>query len=60
MVYSPEEYVQIYKFNNKYISAKSLIRRIEKGLLPSKHTAHKKGRQYVIEVPTDFKVIVKK
>ena len=41
MIYTALEYSKIFLFENKQVSAKTVKRRAEKGLLPSDHEARK-------------------
>lgn len=50
MIYSTAEYAKVYGYSNQ----KAVIRRIEKGLLPTGHTAHKVSRFHIIEVQTTY------
>jgi hypothetical protein len=53
MIYTPSEYSKAFLLNKKRVSAKTVIRRAVRGLLPSNHKVNKlKGRTgcYLIEV----------
>lgn len=53
MIYTPKEYSRKFLFENKKVSARTIIRRAIRGLLPSNHIARKLPGQkgsWVIEV----------
>ena len=54
MIYSPQEYSEKFLFQGKKVSAMTIKRRCEKGMLPSGHKARKlpgKTGGWIIEVP---------
>ena len=61
MIYSPQEYSEKFLFQGKKVSAMTVKRRCEKGMLPSGHHARKlpgKTGGWVIQVdePPEIKV----
>lgn len=53
MIYTPTEYSRLFLFENKHVSARTVKRRAEKGMLPSNHIARKipgKKGIWIIEV----------
>jgi hypothetical protein len=65
MIYTPTEYSKKFLFKGKEVSAKTITRRCEKGMLPSGHFARKLPGEtggWVIEVPdvTTPKIVITK
>lgn len=54
MIYTIKDYSEIFKFNGKNLSAKTIIRRGLKKQLPTNHEMQKVGRVYIIEVKNKF------
>lgn len=57
MIYSPLEYSEKFLFQGKKVSAMTVKRRCEKGMLPSGHHAKKlpgKTGGWIIEVPDEI------
>lgn len=63
MIYSPQEYADKFLICGKKVSAMTVKRRCEKGMLPSGHYAKKfpgKTGGWIIEVPDDNIVAIVK
>ena len=50
MIYTPEQYSKLFTINKKKVSAKTVIRRCEKGQLPTNHTPIRLTRIWLIKV----------
>lgn len=50
MILTPKEYCQLFRLNNKQVSAKTVQRRCEKEQLPHGHKARRVRGAWVIEV----------
>ncbi len=53
MVLTPFEYSVKFPSQGRLLSAKTIIRRCEKGMLPSGHVASKLSGGWVIEIPDE-------
>jgi hypothetical protein len=51
MIYTPEEYVQVFTFAGKHVSVSTLKRRMKAGMFPKNHIVYKKPHAWIIEVP---------
>lgn len=54
MIYTIKEYSEIMLFNGKKKSVKTIIRRIKSGNLPTNHRVKLIGKNYAIEIKSDF------
>ena len=54
MIYTPQEYADKFPSKGKVLSARTIIRRCEDGLLPSKHHTRKlPAGDWIIEIPDE-------
>ena len=53
MIYTPLEYSKKFPCKGKKVSAKTITRKCEDGLLPSGHKAYRLTAGWIIEVPDE-------